>query len=77
MHCTGMQQQAAGRCSSKTAVRVGCPPAAAQRAASRAAKAVVRVAAPEKQATPSSSTDDASLTDTTGVLLVQCPGGSH
>lgn len=36
---------------------------------------VVRVAAPEKPVVPISSSDDeAPMTDTTGVLLVQCPG---
>lgn len=74
MQSSGMQLQHAGP---TRAAAVGSRPTAVclPRAHRAARLPVARVAAPEKHVAPSlSSSEDAAMTDTTGVLLVQCPG---
>lgn len=71
----GRQLRQAGSCQA-AAVRPAVAAAFLHRGCKAARTPVVRVAAPEKAEAPVSlsSSEDAGLNDTTGVLLVQCPG---
>lgn len=71
---SGRQLRQAGL--SQTAVRPAVAAALLHRGCKTARTPVVWIAAPEKAETPVSlsSSEDVELNDTTGVLLVQCPG---